>query len=52
MYPPINKQIAYNTPDEFEISNIIGVKGLWLPSAAQLTDEQVIFICDEIKSFY
>lgn len=52
MYPPINKQIAYNTPDEFEISNIIGVKGLWLPSAAQLTDEQVIFICDQIKSFY
>lgn len=52
MYPPINKQIAYNIPGEFEVSNSIGIKGLWLPSAAQLTDAQIEFICMNIKQFY
>ena len=52
MYPPINKQIAYNFPGEFEVSNSIGVEGLWLPSAAQLSNEQVISICNKIISFY
>jgi perosamine synthetase len=52
MYPPINKQVAYNITGEFEVSNIIGVKGLWLPSAAQLSDIQIIYICEKIKYFY
>jgi perosamine synthetase len=52
MYPPINKQVAYNISGEFEVSNIIGVKGLWLPSAAQLSDIQIIYICEKIKYFY
>lgn len=58
MYPPINHQIAYTDiyqePNDlkFPISNLIGQKGLWLPSAAQLTDEQIIEVCNAIKSFY
>jgi len=52
MYPPINKQIAYNVPGEHLISNAIGEKGLWLPSAAQLSDEQIEFICGHILQFY
>jgi perosamine synthetase len=52
MYPPINKQEAYNIDGEHQVSNMVGLKGLWLPSAAQLSDEQVIFICDKINSFY
>jgi len=52
MYPPINKQVAYNTPGEFTVSNLIGLNGLWLPSASQLTDEDIIYICDMIKLFY
>jgi len=52
MYPPINKQVAYQIPGEHPISNIVGQKGLWLPSSNQLSDNQIIFISKQIKKFY
>jgi len=52
MYPPINKQAAYNGVGEMEVSNVVGVNGLWLPSASQLTDEKIEFICNSIINFY
>ena len=52
MYPPINKQKAYNLEGEHPVSELIGKKGLWLPSASQLTDGQIKHICDFIKKFY
>ncbi len=52
MYPPVNKQAAYNIPGNFEVSNIIGMKGLWLPSAAQLTNQSIEYICKSIIDFY
>lgn len=52
MYPPINKQRAYLSPGEYPISNLVGDKGLWLPSATQLTDSEVDRICVAISRFY
>lgn len=52
MYPPINKQVAYQVSGEHTISNLIGQKGLWLPSATQLSDEEVQYICAKIAEFY
>lgn len=52
MYPPINKQAAYNLPGEYAVSNLVGKKGLWLPSAVQLTDENINLIADSIRKFY
>lgn len=52
MYPPINHQEAYQIKGEHPVSNIIGEKGLWLPSASQLTDEQILYITENIKNFY
>lgn len=52
MYPPINKQVAYNLPGNFPVSEQIGKEGLWLPSSSQLADEQITFICNKIRSFY
>ena len=52
MYPPINKQIAYQVAGEFPTANMIGDKGLWLPSAVQLTDEDIDRICNSISSFF
>lgn len=52
MYPPINKQQAYNVDGEHVVSNEIGVFGLWLPSYSKLTDEQIDFTCDKIIEFY
>jgi len=52
MYPPINKQGAYGITGNHPISNLVGEKGLWLPSAAQLSNEEIDFICDNILHFY
>jgi perosamine synthetase len=52
MYPPINKQKIYAANENLEVSEIIGNKGLWLPSAVQLTDAQINKIINSIKSFY
>ena len=52
MYPPINKQKAYSLPGYYPVADSVGESGLWLPSMSQLTDQEIHFICDEIKSFY
>ncbi len=52
MYPPINKQRAYNIAGEHPISNLVGKKGLWLPSAVQLTNYEVDYICKSVREFY
>lgn len=52
MYPPINKQKAYNYPGEFVVSNTVGENGLWLPSASQLKDEEIQYITKTIREFY
>jgi len=52
MYPPINKQKAYNLPGDHKVSDFIGSNGLWLPSSAQLSDEEINYICAAIRAFY
>lgn len=52
MYPPINKQKAYNYSGEFTVSNDIGLNGLWFPSAAQLTDDDILYVCNKVIEFY
>ena len=52
MYPPINKQKAYSMSGEYPISDLIGKKGLWLPSSGQLTNEEIHHICSVISIFY
>jgi perosamine synthetase len=52
MYPPINKQQAYNLKGEHIVSNEIGAKGLWLPSSSKLTNEQIDYVCEQINQFY
>ena len=48
----IYKQVAYQVSREHKVSNLIGQKGLWLPSASQLTNEQIAYICEKIAEFY
>lgn len=52
MYPPINKQKAYNFDGEFPVSNNVGINGLWLPSMVQLKDSEIDYICEKIINFY
>lgn len=52
MYPPINKQVAYGVPGEHPVSNAVGERGLWLPSAVQLADREIDQITAAVRSFY
>ncbi len=52
MYPPINKQKAYQIPGEHPVSNLVGEKGLWLPSQSSLSEQQIEYICNTIREFY
>jgi len=52
MYPPINKQQAYDVKGEHIVSNDIGINGLWLPSSSKLTNEQIDYTCQCIRDFY
>jgi perosamine synthetase len=50
MYPPINRQQAYQLPGEHLISERVGCHGLWLPSAVQLTDAEIDRVCAAIRA--
>ena len=52
MYPPINKQKAYDMSEVHAVSEHVGTNGLWLPSAVQLSDDEIHYICQAISSFY
>lgn len=52
MYPPINQQEAYRLPGQFPVAECVGQKGLWLPSAVQLTNDEVVYITNAIREFY
>ncbi len=52
MYPPLNSQKAYSLKGNFPVSELIGKKGLWLPSFVQIDDSQIEYICKKIKEFY
>lgn len=52
MYPPINKQKAYQVEGEHPVSNTVGSKGLWLPSSGQLTDTEIDYICTTVSKYF
>ncbi len=52
MYPPINRQPAYKYPGTFKVSNLVGEKGLWLPSSSQLTNDDIKYVAEKIRGFY
>jgi perosamine synthetase len=52
MYPPVNKQKAYQRFGHHPVSELVGQQGLWLPSSSQLTDQQIETVCDSVAEFY
>ncbi|PWU14580.1 MAG: aminotransferase [Bdellovibrio sp.] len=52
MYPPIHRQKAYQLKGDHPVSENVGEKGLWLPSANQLADAEIDLICQNITAFY
>jgi len=52
-YPALHSEPVFNVKNgRFPVATEIGEKGLWLPSAVQLSDKQVEFVCDKIKAFF
>ena len=52
MYSPINRQKAYQCAGSYPVSELVGEKGLWLPSSSRLSDEQIDRVSDAIRQFY
>jgi perosamine synthetase len=52
MYPPINSQRAYNRDGSFPVSREVGMRGLWLPSFVQITNDEIDHVCSSINEFY
>jgi perosamine synthetase len=52
MYPPITRQEAYGLPGDFPVAEKVGREGLWLPSATQLTNEQIDYVTAAMIGFY
>ncbi len=52
MYPPLNAQECYRVAGSFPVSEEVGRRGLWLPSASQLSDAQADRVCEAIAGFY
>ena len=52
MYPPINEQNAYNQKGNYPICKQVDVKGLWLPSYVQLSNQEILYITSKINDYY
>ena len=52
-YPALHLEPVFDRKKEtYPVAEEVGKKGLWLPSAVQLTNEQILFICKKIKEYY
>lgn len=50
---PIHTQQPYRRSDEgFPVSSAAMPRAVWLPSALQLTERDIVRVCDEIRRFY
>jgi len=51
IYPPIHSLTPYSKiSGDFEVTNEISERGLWLPSSSFLNDEDILRVCNEIKN--
>ena len=51
-YPPIHKLLPYqNIGGDFQNTDEVSERGLWLPSSSFLLDEDILRVCDAIKNF-
>jgi perosamine synthetase len=51
-YPSIHDLPFYNLPGDFPVSKEVARRGLWLPSASNLKDEQISYVCRKINEYY
>ncbi len=52
IYPPMHSQKAYNCGGSYPVAERYSARGLWLPSSAFLSDENIDYVCAAIREFY
>lgn len=52
VYPALHSEPAYGYDQIFPNAELFAKKGLWLPSYIDLTDEEIEYICTNIRNFY
>lgn len=52
VYPALHSEPAYGYEQTFPNAEMVAKKGLWLPSFVELRDEEIEYICTNIKTFY
>lgn len=52
-YPPLHSEPAYGMKrGKFPVTEEISEKGLWLPSSVNLSDKDILFVCEKIREYY
>lgn len=51
-YPALHSEPAFNKSGFWPVAETMACKGLWLPSAVNLSDEQITRVCDAVRRFY
>lgn len=52
VYPALHGEPVYDLPGSFPGAEEISERGLWLPSASKLTNNEIVMVCTAIKSFF
>lgn len=52
IYPPIYSQKCYNLNLKHPVTERYSSRGIWLPSSLDLTETQIMHICDTIKRYF
>jgi perosamine synthetase len=51
-YPPLHGEPVYARTGSYPVSERISSQGLWLPSSSRLDNDDILWICEEICSFF
>jgi perosamine synthetase len=52
-YPSLHSEPAFDGYiGNFENTDYVTSRGLWLPSSLTLTDDEILYVCNSIKEFY
>lgn len=48
----IHSQAPYQHSGDFPNATHVSRRGLWLPCDCRITDEEIVYVCEEIRKFY
>jgi perosamine synthetase len=52
VYPALHAEPVYAWTGDYPVAERVARQGLWLPSSSKLSDDQVEYVCEQIKAFF